>query len=318
MAAVGLFAEITDAGISPSLGSLVSFGRKITEVSGDELIVFAASQNVRDMEDGLKAEGVDRLLLMELPGISYVQTDALSCAVSEILDKAEFTTILVPASHTARALFARVAMKKNIGMTADCSDVSPEIVDGKTVVHQIKPSFGAQIMVSCDVIGEPEIITMKTDDQVLPVLNGNPEIEYLSFSGAPSAIRVTGFEKIDSANSLHSAEVVVCAGKGAMEEDNFELVKQYADKIGAAVAGTRPMADNGWIPFANQVGQSGTVIRPKVCLTFGVSGAIQFTEGIKGDPVIIAVNTDEHAPIFGFADYAVVADMHDVLTELLK
>lgn len=316
--AVGIFAEILDGQISPSIASLVGFGLKVTEVSGEELVVFAACDGAKDAAEGLKAKGVDRIVLMDVPGISYLQTDALSEAVASILDHVSFSTILVPASHTARALFSRVAMKRNIGMTADCSDLAPEVVDGEIVVHQLKPSFGAQIMVSCDVIGKPEIITMKTDEDVALELGGEPEVEYLEFTGASSAITVKGFEEVDNTNSIHSAEVVVCAGRGAMEEDNFELVKQFAEKIGAVVGGSRPMADNGWIPFSNQVGQSGTVIRPKVCLTFGVSGAIQFTEGIKGDPLVIAVNKDQYAPILGFADYAVVADMHDVLTELLK
>ena len=316
--AVGIYAEVFDGKISPSIASLVEFGLKVTEVSGEELVVFSACKGAKEVADGLKAKGADRIVLMDLADISYVQTDALSEAVASILDHVDFSTILVPASHTARAMFARVAMKRNIGMTADCSDLAPEVIDGEVVVHQLKPSFGAQIMVSCDVIGKPEIITMKTDEDAVLDLGGDPEIEYLEYSGPASAIKVAGFEEIDNSNSIHSAEIVVCAGRGAMEEDNFELVKQFAEKIGAVVGGSRPMADNGWIPFSNQVGQSGTVIRPKVCITFGVSGAIQFTEGIKGDPLVIAVNKDQYAPILGFADYAVVADMHDVLTELLK
>lgn len=318
MGAIGIYAEILDNKVSNSIGSMVEFGLKVKEASGAELVMFAVGEDMKEKEACLKAAGVDRLVLMEIPGISPVQTDLLSNAVCEILDKVEMSTILVPASHTARSMFARVAMKRNIGMTADCTDLDTEIIDGKPVVHQIKPSFGAQIMVTCDVEGDSEIITMRTDDQVLPDLSGDPAVEYVEFSGGESAVKVMGFEKNEEVNSLHSAEVVVCAGRGAMDEERFEMVNKYAEKIGAVVAGSRPMADNGWIPFSNQVGQSGTVIRPKVVLTFGVSGAIQFTEGIKGNPLIIAVNSDEHAPIFGFADYAVIADMGEVLPELLK
>jgi electron transfer flavoprotein alpha subunit len=110
---------------------------------------------------------------------------------------------------------------------------------------------------------------------------------------------------------------VVCVGKGAIEGENFSLAKSYAQKINAAFAGSRPMADQHWIDFEAQIGESGTVIRPEACLICGVSGAIQFTEGIKGDPLVIAINKDPKAPIFGFADYKVVADMKDILPELL-
>lgn len=316
--AVGLFAEIIEGKLTPSIASLVEFGKKVTDVSKEELVIFAAGQGVKDNEEALKAKGVDKLVLMDIPSVCYVQTDALSEAIAQIVDEIDFSTILVPATKTARALFARVAMKNNIGMTADCSDLDPDNSTGEVVVHQLKPSFGAQIMVSCDVIGKPEIVTMKVDEEAVLELDGSPAVQYLEYNGPESAIKVAGVEDIDNTGSIHSAEVVVCAGRGAMEEDNFELVKQFAEKIGAAVAGSRPMADNGWIPFANQVGQSGTVIRPKVAIIFGVSGAIQFTEGIKGDPLVIAVNKDQWAPIFGFANYGVVADMREVLTELLK
>ena len=98
-----------------------------------------------------------------------------------------------------------------------------------------------------------------------------------------------------------------------IESGQFEAVKAYADKIGAALAGSRPVADQGFIPFDDQIGESGTVIQPKLCIIFGVSGAIQFTEGIKGDGTIIAVNNDPNAPIRGFADVFICADMGELL-----
>jgi len=318
MAGIGVFAEITAYGADEALGSLITAAKTVADVSGEEITVIAAGPDIEKYKEAFSFQGVSKVVLCDLPGVSFVQTDVIAKDLADVIEKSGFSAVLVPATHTARALFARIAMKLNIGMTADCTSLRIEVVDGKTVIHQIKPSFGAQIMVDCDIIGQPQIITMKTDDYEPAALGGTPSVEVLRPETSGSAITVNGFEEISSANSLHDAKIVVCAGKGAMADDNFQLIQQYAEKIGAAVAGTRPMADNGWIPFSSQVGQSGTVIRPDVCITFGVSGAIQFTEGIKGDPVIIAVNSDPHAAIFGFADYAVVADMHDVLTELLK
>ena len=119
MGAIGIFAEIIDNAVSNSIGSMVEFGLKVKEASGEELVLFAVGNDLKEKEADLKAAGVDRLVLMEVPGVSYVQTDRLSCAVADLLDKVEFSTILVPASHTARSLFARVAMKKNIGIPPD-------------------------------------------------------------------------------------------------------------------------------------------------------------------------------------------------------
>jgi electron transfer flavoprotein alpha subunit len=318
MAGVCVFAEITDQGVSETYLPLVAFGKSITDVSGESLTALAACDGAEKYGDALQAEGVDEIILAEVPGASPVQTDILAEAVASVIREKDFSTILVPATHLSRSLFARVAMKENIGMTADCTSLRPEKTSDGVVVHQIKPSFGAQIMVRCDVTGGREIITMKTEDCEPAAAGGSAPVTAAAPNVGASAIEVKGFEPVDTAESIHDAEVVVCAGRGAMEDDNFEKIKAFAAKIDASVAGSRPMADNGWIPFENQVGQSGTVIRPKVCFTFGVSGAIQFTEGIKGDPMVIAVNKDPYAAIFGFADYAVVSDMSGVLDALLK
>ena len=296
MAGVCVFAEITDQGVSETYLPLVAFGKSITDVSGESLTTLAIGDGAGDYGDKLQAEGVDEIILAEVPGASPVQTDILAEAVASVIREKNFSTILVPATHLSRSLFARVAMKENIGMTADCTSLRTEKSGDGVVVHQIKPSFGSQIMEA----------------------GGSAPVTVIHPDAGASAIQVQGFEKIDTAGSIHDAEVVVCAGRGAMEDNNFEKIKAFAAKIDASVAGSRPMADNGWIPFENQVGQSGTVIRPKVCFTFGISGAIQFTEGIKCDPMVIAVNKDPHAAIFSFADYAVVSDMGSVLDALLK
>lgn len=318
MAGVCVFAEITDQGVSETYLPLVAFGKSITDVSGENLTALAIGDGAGDYGDKLQAEGVDEIILAEVPGASPVQTDILAEALASVIREKNFSTILVPATHLSRSLFARVAMKENIGMTADCTSLRTEKSSDGVVVHRIKPSFGSQIMVRCDVICNQEIITMKTEDCEPAEAGGSAPVTVIHPDAGASAIQVQGFEKIDTAGSIHDAEVVVCAGRGAMEDDNFEKIKALAAKIDASVAGSRPMADNGWIPFENQVGQSGTVIRPKVCFTFGISGAIQFTEGIKGDPMVIAVNKDPHAAIFSFADYAVVSDMGSVLDALLK
>ena len=94
-------------------------------------------------------------------------------------------------------------------------------------------------------------------------------------------------------DSILAAEVVVVGGRGAEEPESFALLKAFADKIGAAIGGTRPLADTGQIPFQNQIGQTGFTIRPKICISLGVSGAIQHTEGIKDTKLMVAINTDE-------------------------
>ena len=121
----------------------------------------------------------------------------------------------------------------------------------------------------------------------------------------------------NTTDSILGAEVVVVGGRGVLEDDNFELLEKFAKKVGGAIGGTRPMVDSEMIPFNHQIGQTGLTIRPKICISFGVSGAIQHTEGIKDTNLYVAVNTDENAAIFGVADYGIQADLKEILENYL-
>lgn len=265
----------------------------------------------------MKLAGVSKVVLIHTLGITYANGDALAPVLADAIRSLDASVVLVPASHTARALMSRVAVLLDTGMTASCFRLETEMVDGKAVIHQIKSSFGSQAYVTCDIKTSPNIITMIPEASEPEKEHGEPEVKVIEKEGLTSAIEVLGREEDETESSIMGADFVVAVGKGAIEGDGLALAKQYAEKEGAALAGSRPMADQNYIPFETQIGESGTVIRPDVCLICGVSGAIQFTEGIKGDPLVIAVNTDPKAPIFNFADYMAVADMDTVLKALL-
>ena len=316
---IGIYVEINQKGVDSSVRELVNAAKSIQAVAGDKICLLVAGNNVEQYREALALDGVDQVCAAELSGVSFAQGDALSAGIAKMLTKLDLAAVLVPATKAARAVFARVAMKLNLGMTADCTALKTEVVDGRTVVHQIKPSFGAQVLVSCDVPRGTQIITIRPGTyEPVALVEKIPNWQMLVTEAAKSQIEIMGFEASQVVDSITGADVIVAVGKGAIEDNNFELAKAYADKIGAAIAGSRPMADNGFLPFEAQIGQSGTVVRPKAVIAFGVSGAVQFTEGIQGEPLVIAVNNDANAAIFGFAQYGAVMDMHGVLEELLK
>ena len=320
MSEIVVFAPITGQGVLPSTAEVVTAARDICG-AGDRVIVVAADDDVARYRDALSFEGVDELVLIRTPDITGANTDALSHAIADALEDRDVSFVLAPASDAARSVMARVAVLMDAGMTAAVKTLE---VAGDGDIAQLKTSFGDQAMVSCSLTTRPGIVTL---------LPGNYDAAPLSASGAPSVTErvadglVSAVEVLaddggagtsdDEVLPITAADYAVCVGRGAMG-DNFELAKKYAAKAGAALAGSRPMIDNGWLPFAAQVGESGTVIRPRVALILGVSGAIQFTEGIKGEPLTIAVNTDKDAGISHFAKYLAVADMGDVLKELLS
>jgi electron transfer flavoprotein alpha subunit len=167
----------------------------------------------------------------------------------------------------------------------------------------------------------PQMMTIRQGVYKAQASGPRPAPEVRVFSDIPvpaPAVSVLETSPQGDASGMLSADLVVVAGRGALKDGSLDLLRGLAEKTGGALGGTRPLADEGLIPFENQIGQTGRTIRPKICLSFGVSGAIQHVEGIKDTELFVAVNQDPDAPIFGAADYGVVADMKEILRALLK
>ncbi len=319
-----IFAENFNLSIDSSVAELVFAAHSIKEKTGEPIQVMLVANNCQSLIKQLEALAVDEIYAVETTENCLFKDDAMSQVVSEMLGQIKPSSVLVPATVVGRSLFSRVAARMGCGLTADCTDlaVMPR-EDGSFYIKQNKPSFGENIMVSIITREDcyPQMMTIRPGVYSPHVKSTGkmPKVQMLAVAIPDSGIKI--IESLPSKNnldSLVSAEVVVVGGRGALEKENLELLQKFADKIGAAVAGTRPMVDTEVIPFENQIGQTGCTIRPKICVSLGVSGAIQHTEGIKDTKLFIAINTDKDAPIFNLADYGIVADMKEILKCAVK
>ncbi|BEU88642.1 hypothetical protein TAMA11512_21060 [Selenomonas sp. TAMA-11512] len=318
MSEILIFAPMTGSGPSPVFRELITAAREVKSLSGERIHVLAADDGVLSHKEEFSVAGIDEVTLIHTPGITASHTDGLSQAIFAAIRGRDISLLLSPSDHRTRSMLSRLSVKLDTGMTAACSRLIAEKTADGVRVHQLKTSFGSQAWVTCDITSKPNVITI-LDDSYEPVTEkGSPKITVVEMPDITSAIEVGELTKDHTANRLRGADFVVCVGRGTLENGSLELARRYAEARGAALAGSRPMADQGLIPFTSQIGESGTVIRPEACLIFGVSGAIQFTEGIKGDPVVIAVNQDAEAPIFRSADYKVVGDAKEILDALMK
>jgi electron transfer flavoprotein alpha subunit len=141
-----------------------------------------------------------------------------------------------------------------------------------------------------------------------------PELSAAQIRNKPGELFRESAQTVD----LSAAPVIVSVGRGIGEESNIAMVQELADALGAELAASRPICDNGWLPMERQVGSSGQTVSPKLYLAVGISGAIQHLVGMKGSKAVIAINKDEHAPIFEVADFGVVGDLFEIVPELTK
>lgn len=319
-----IFAENYKGKLEPASAELVSAAHLIQETTKEEISAVVVAENCDEIIEELKGLGVAKIYVVKTSRDLLLEDDAASQVMADMLKKIDPSSVLIPATPTGRSLFSRVAMKLNCGLTADCTELLVGTKeDGTYYIKQNKPSYGENVFVT--IITKdgyyPQMMTVRPSVYTVPEkTEGNAEVIFMDEIEVPeSKIEVVEvLPQEESTDSILSSEIVVVGGRGALEDDNFELVKAFADKIGAAIGGTRPMVDTETIPFDHQIGQTGLTIRPKICISLGVSGAIQHTEGIKDTKLFVAINTDENAAIFKVADYGMKADLREVLENYLK
>ena len=320
-----VFAEHWNQELSPAFFELITAAWELKEKTQEPIQVLLAAAQPQTLMTQMKGLPIDAIYAVKLPREICFQEERLARVYSEMLKEISPSVLLVPASDQGRSIFPRVAYRLGAGMTADCTELEiRKREDGSHGLRQIKPSFEANVKVciECKTGIYPQIATLREGVCEAWQLDGKErDIPVIWMDGSlEEEVLVELLEVLPpaaEAGSLQAADVVVVGGRGALEKDNFQLLRKLAGQLGAAVGGTRPVMDMGEVPFENQIGQTGCTIRPKICLSFGVSGAVQHTEGIKNTALYIAVNTAEDAPIFQVADYAVNADMRPILEELL-
>ena len=319
-----VYAESYNGKLEPVAAELVSAAEEIKKITGEPIQAVFISDQADALAEELKRLGVDEIYAVRAERDCTLQDDALTQTMADALQRIQPTSVLVPATPEGRSIFSRVAMKLGCGMTADCTEVlAAAREDGTFYIKQNKPSFGENVFVTI-VTKEgvyPQMMTVRPGVyQAKETVEGTQaKIEYLD-DITVGASKIEVLEVMPAENetdSILGAEVVVVGGRGVLEDDNFALLKEFAQKVGGAIGGTRPMVDSEMIPFNHQIGQTGLTIRPKICISFGVSGAIQHTEGIKDTKLFVAVNTDEEAAIFNIADYGITADLKAVLENYL-
>lgn len=302
---------------------LLSQGRILADANHEKLVGVVIGKDVAAAVKSAIGYGADEVLLVEGEEYKDYSTDGYANAMVKLVEKYKPSVLLIGASNNGKDLSPRISARLGTGVTADCTVLG--INEETREVEWTRPAFGGNYMatVVCSNT-RPQIGTVRPgvfkkaqpdDARTAPVIK-----EEISTPAEMIRTKVVDFIKAmgGSAVKLEEAEVIVSGGRGMGKQENFALLKEFADLLGGAVGASRAAVDAGWMPPLQQVGQTGKTVGPKIYFACGISGAIQHLAGMTSSDVIVAINKDPEAPIFDVADYGVVGDLFEVIPALIE
>jgi len=318
MSHILVVAEHHEGKLSRATWEAVVAGQKLGKDLGKEIKVLVLGKDVKNLADEVAAKGL-QVLLADDDKLSDYTPDGYTGAIKKVVESDSPEYVLFNHTYMVRDYAPKVAVALGKAFISDC--VNYKIDGGKPVF--IRQVFQGKIDADFVFEGEgPYLVSFQSG-----AYNGD-DLE----SGGSGAVTETGislddvavrtkvlevFEGVKQEVDLSKAERIVSVGRGIKKPENLDMMKELAALLGAELAASRPVCDDGWLPLDRQIGSSGQTVTPKLYMALGISGAIQHIVGMKNSDTIVAINKDPHAPIFDIADYGIVGDLFEVVPELI-
>ena len=317
-----VYAEQERGKVHPVVFELIGEARKLAKKVGYKVYaVMVGTNGTAENAKELLPYGVDEVFVYGHEGFAGFKADCYADAVADCISKLRPSVVLVGGTSLGRSLAPRLSTRFHTGLTADCTKLE---MKSNTDLVQIRPAFGGNLMATIICPDHrPQMSTVRPGvmEKAQYQEGRKGEIVKLNVSFKEGEIRTKVLEIVKSLKetvSLTDAKIIVSGGMGLGKPEGFELLKQLADKLGGVVAASRAAVDAGWIDHSYQVGQTGTTVKPKVYFACGISGAIQHVAGMQDSELIVAINTNESAPIFEIADVGIVGDLYKVIPAIIE
>lgn len=311
--------DIDENKIKKSSLELISTAKKIKELEGCEKIsAVVLNETPEKYKDELFSYGFDTVYGLKSTGLNLYRTVAYSKAIKELCEKVNPTYLLISGTGNGRDLGPYLSIVINGAIIADIIDVVKESDE----VAFVRPIFVGNLLsynafVDADKI---KILTVRPKAFPMPEKVEGKSGEYVEIlvdiKEEEIPTRVLEIVKETGKINLQDADFIVSGGRGMGGPENFKMIEELANLLNGAVGASRAAVDSGWVPYDNQVGQTGKTVKPKIYFAFGISGAIQHLAGMRTSDIIVAVNTDKEAPIFKTATYGIVDDLFKVIPVL--
>ncbi len=313
-----VFADQTNGVVHPVTYELLNKANQLKKDCVQPVYALLLGHNVAHCAEDLLHYGADKVYVYDQEELKDflidIYTDVFEDAVKYILP----SSILVGATPVGRQLAPRLAARIHTGLTADCTVLK---MKENTDLVQIRPAFSGNIMAQIITPNHrPQMATVRYKVMDAPCYKENivRNIEQRSLPHIKSKISLLNTEEKPLAKSIETADVLVVAGRGVKKQQDLDMLQTLADLLHGRLACTRPLQEKGFMDAKDQVGLSGRTVRPKLIITCGVSGAIQFVAGMDHSETIVAIDKDENAPIFKTAHIGLVGDLYEIVPLLIE
>jgi len=316
-----VYAEQTEGRVHPVAYELLGKGRELADRLGEPLHAVIIGSGVGEGAEELAARGADKVFVYDHPALAAFRDDPYAALLVELAREEKPSILLIGATAIGRSLGPKVAAALETGLTADCTGL--EIDPETRLLVQTRPAFGGNVMATIVCPDRrPQMATVRYkvmhEAEKDPTRRGEIVEKPVDAEQLPDRVKVIGFQPAADEVSIVDADIIVAGGKGLGSPKGFELMEKLAHALGGAVGASRPTVDEGWIEYRHQVGLSGRTVRPKLYIACGISGAVQHLAGMKTSDVIISINKDPEAPIFGVSSLGAVGDLHEVIPRLIE
>lgn len=308
-----VFLEQRDGEVKKTSYEAVNFAGLISQSTGSEIEAVVLGDEIGSIT--LPGNTVQKIMHIKNKDLALYSSSGYSDVLVNYINESSAKTIIFSDTAMGKDLAPRVAAKLNAGLAVDVTEVKSE---GDQIIFT-RPVYAGKALIDFKVTADISVITVrpnifKADDEA----GGQVEIEVKEAAEVNLASRTAEIKKLAEKLDVAEADIIVSGGRGLQNPENFNLIEELADVLGAAQGASRAVVDAGWRPHSEQVGQTGKTVSPTLYIAIGISGAIQHLAGMRSSKYIVAINKDEEAPIFQIADYGIVGDALEIVPALIE
>ena len=317
---ISVYVDHVEGEIHPVTMELIGKAKELAAVVDFPITCVFIGHQIRKKAEELLYYGVDEVFVYDEEELKDFRIEPYTAAFEDFINRVRPSSILVGATTIGRSLAPRVAARFRTGLTADCTKLE---MKENTDLVQIRPAFGGNIMaqILCTKT-RPQMATVRYKVMDAPIKSceqrGKITVCQIDKRKLESGITVLKVTRKAAEENISDAEVIIAAGRALKTEKDLVMVQELAELLGGQIAGTRPLIEAGFINARQQIGLSGRTVKPKLIITLGISGAVQFAAGMNGAEQIFAVNSDPTASIFNIAHYGIVGDIYEIVPQLIE